>query len=122
MKYLKSFNESEKFEYYIEVDRRLNFGDSINKLTFNEIEFNYISKLINKYRRKLTNLSIRNHGRLIRLSFECEIENLNKYQIIDIIKISDEYYFIYFTFSGLYKCDQLEGLKKCIDDKIGEIV
>ena len=87
MKYLKSFNESEKFEYYIEVDRRLNFGDSINKLTFNESEFNYISKLINKYRRKLTNLSIRNHGRLIRLSFECEIENLNKYQIIDRIHL-----------------------------------
>jgi GH35 family endo-1,4-beta-xylanase len=139
MKYIKMF-ESFEGEYYKEVDlseqeewAMSDYYTNREKFTTNEVSklkelipeldcyddtnpisnFNYISCESNVFSKKF--------------DYTNNVGNIYKY--IEIYKITDDYYYLQFhthsynetlvcTYGSYYKCDQFDGLLRCIEDNI----
>ena len=114
MKYLKLF------EGYEEIKNDIRNCDIENFQKDQKIKIlNYLLK------KELFNvedyLKIMDH--IVFANYSTQIFTISKYSIIkrknfSIYKLKDDYYMLTIYKSKNYKCDQLEGLKKCLLDKL----
>lgn len=118
MRYLKSFNESDEYEYYATyMDEYFNSED----VDFTQREIEMIRIFIKP---KLINFSFNKNKEEQYISInEFESGNIinNEYPGIVIIKSNDEWFYVRHRINNVrinsyYKCDQVEGLLTCLND------
>jgi hypothetical protein len=141
MRYIKLFKESNTDDYYKLIDM-IEFNTSLNQSTIN-INDNTVNKVENQMLRKKS-LHKRGIGNIITSSYsinkvivkqsheenrhqECNLfgisisiinSSLVEFYLL-IIELEDEWFLMRIRRNDdmvYYKCDQLEGLLKCIDD------
>jgi len=111
MRYLKGFNESFNTEdYYYEISR-IDYPTEDDNEPFKEKEYLKIKKLLKGFTIKKQ----KNEIHVVLKDLDLTLFILNKVQ--------DEWFFLLEknkkdTFCVCFKCDQLDGLLKCIEDKI----
>ena len=122
MKYLQIYENFDNAEYYEEISI-YTFIDLRNKsLDIDEAEFDKINSVLSEFNPNALKIKTwpdfvkdPNIKRDVYVQFY--IPNKGTWGYIHVL--SDEYYIIHITNKeGYYKCDQIEGLKKLLKDKI----
>ncbi len=119
MRYLKLFNESNTSNDYYRKVSSVEWAqkiDLVTKLTFSDKEIDYLKRLLpSNCDFKLSNY-IPFKQDMVRNS---ELSIYYRTYTLDISKAEDEYYYICLFRGGakFYICDQLDGLKKLLEDE-----
>lgn len=130
MKYLKKFNESSESTYYEEIfgtDPILNH-DTNDEIIFTNDEVETIRSL---YNNEIFSITLKGWGEgavVFDGSIVNEIGIKDKFDTYHIYKYDDEWYILLVKKANFkistardmtkyYKCDQFEGLLKCLKDK-----
>ena len=122
MKYLQIYENFDNAEYYEEISI-YTYIDLRNKsLDIDEVEFDKINSVLSEFNPNALKINTwpdfvkdPNIKRDVCVQFYIP----NKGTWVYIYILSDEYYIIHITNKeGYYKCDQIEGLEKLLNDKI----
>lgn len=117
MKYIKTFENLDKYYIPISISQYYMASESID-MTLDDSEVQSIKSILDE---KLKKYSFKFYGvegsQFVNITAKKNVSYIQ----IEIVKSQDEWYYIYISESldSIYfKCDQFEGLLKCLQDNI----
>lgn len=114
MKYLKNFNESIESDLYERIFRDAFLSYRSKRV---DMEKKYI-KIIHEIFKNNSNYQFDYYDNHDRDNIGgCEILNFKTAGIINISQLPDDYFLISCNFI-FYRCDQIDGLKKCLNEML----
>lgn len=120
MKYLRLFEN----KFYKQIPN-LNFLRIIDSMEFSEYEFNIIKNVLLKKGINDVNQHSNDCGFYIKFVYDSNIPLFIRVKLIEnphyIYKLEDEWYILALGKSyknRIYRCDQIDGLIKCIQDNV----